>query len=549
MTYISCEVDEMTFLYQNGCIIDEVCGYRVIYSGIVIYKSYSVGKESVVVFFTDYLKGKACVEDLFGFFWIVAENSEQSFFICDNSGMMPLYYSIGDTVVVSDSLIDLAEYLKLSHEDFDKISLISFLEFGFCFSGTTFFNFIKRCSGKIIYHIDIDGVLQQEEKNIKAINDRFDEKKFAERIISILKAFSTQSDIQDIPSSYSKETLVLDCTGGADSRLVIALAQKAKLNFQLFVRGHKDCADIVVAKKIAQLLEKELTICEAKPITDFSLDNLCSLWKKMDGIGSLFDGSQFLDAYKMKKKLGFSYSLGGFAGGEYFRNYVILRRGKKGDLARDLCNFCRTKIQGVNKTDYEEYESMLNSVIRQNSNSKSKMMANVDLYRHEIFPYRSGSIYSVAARICPSYGPLGENLLAEWAQQLPFYKKWYSLVFRKIISNENTQLANLKTIYNNNLSLSIISLLHDASYDLIVFLKRIYSKIFAKKMYKPNSYYVSATTDCSELKKSIVYEQMIQYICELQIFDEFEYLQTIPDIVLDRLITLYLWGVFFQTKK
>ncbi len=532
---------------RNDTVISYEGGYIIRFKGVVIYKSNSVGEKSVVAFFSDYLQGCAKLDELFGFFWIIASNEKESIFLCDNSGMMPLYYYSGKKYVVSDSLISLAEFLGLTPNDLDKNNIVSFLEFGFCFSGSTFFSSVKRCSGQIIYRITDEGVLECQQKEIKPIKEKFNAQDFSERILTIIRAFTNVIEINKEISVPSKTKLVIDCTGGYDSRLLIGLASKINLDFDLFVRGHENCADIFVAQKIAQILKKKLIVCEAKPLSDFSLEHLTSLWRQLDGTCSLFDGSQFIDAMKMKKRYGFVYSLGGFAGGEYFRNYIVLRRGKKGTYARSLCNYNRIRVVGINKTIYQEYQAMIEEVVR-SCDATSKMAANVDLYRREIFPNRSGPVYGVSSDLCPAYGPLGENLFAVWAQKLPFYKKWYSIIYRKILY-KNKNLATLSTIYGTNLSLSPISLLHDVALDIVVFTRRVFSKIFTKKMWKPTSFYVSAVTDCSEFKKTDVYQNMISSIDELNIFDSKNSLLLSVNKVLDRFLLLYLWINFLKKNK
>lgn len=503
--------------------------------GLIIYKDNASGKDSALSLLLDVFNEKVSWNELFGFFCVVIELSDRTVYFTDNSGMMPLYYSVSNNnCSISSSMITLKKECHIDKTDLNITSVLQFLEYGFVFGNQTFFYSILRCKGDYYYEFNKSCGIKDNIKQI-TINNSKSKSIFKKKMEKILEAIKKEQ-------KQTGKKLLCDCSGGADSRLIISLAQEVGLDFDLFVRGVPTCADIKVARKIASLLGKKLFELTPVDVKNFSNDNLFRIWRNSDGNYDLFEVDQFIDQYQFKQKKQVLYILGGLAGGEYYRNYRLLRRGKgKEFYYSELDNILRLRIQGVIPHIYEEYRIETDGLLKK-IEQKSKNSTNIYYYLNYIFPGSSGILYNIASNYCCNYGPLGESMLAkQFAAPVHFYKKILNRWFRSIISKQNIQLAKEKTIYGMTLYNSFFSYFHDFMHSSFVLVKRVWSKIVFHKMYKPSSFTVSAVTNLDSFINTSEYMNMVEEIHKLNIFQSRECILNVSKNYIGRFMVIYYW--------
>ncbi len=417
----------------------------------------------------------------------------------------------------------------------DWNSVISFLEFGFVFSGKTFFRNIHRCPGNVVGVVS-GGMIRYEEKKLgTAPCKRFCDREFESELKRLLHAFKTTS-------------VVMDCSGGVDSRLLVTLANAEKIPYTLFVRGWKGCADIIIAEKIASLLHTNLAVLPAEPVENFHSEMLEAVWKEIDGVYPLFEAKQLLDSYTKKNTLERKYNIGGIGGGEYFRTYFCLRNKANTRGIVFSVNGMRSLVSNIIQTDlYERYIPFIQPFLWQKA-PVSRMEKHHALYSSQIFPYKSGLLFGCAANYTPLYGPFLEYRFVTGIRNASASEKWFDKIFRKIISRNNSSLAKMKTIYGMSLSDNILYVVKDVFIFSFTFIKRVFSKLIKRKMYKPKKYVVSAENNFEGFKNSEIYHDMKNVLSKSGLLKENVDFESLSVNILERLLVIYFWFVFLEKQ-
>lgn len=532
----------MKIFFNNSQKVKIGDSIEVYYKGVFIYKFLEVGITSVNAFLKDFFSSTVDFSDVYGCFWMFINKRDESksYFFCDNSGIMPFYVyreeSLG--VLLSDSLISLVREGNFKKTDIHWNGVISFLEFGFVLSGETFFSSIKRCLKNKIGIVTGDNEkIQYIDKNYTRLENgsiSFDDKIFESKIKKLLSAFG-------------EETLLFDCSGGVDSRLLVVLANSLDIPYELFVRGQKNCGDIQIATQIASIVNKKLNILNAKPVEDFSFDYLRSVWEQLDGFYPIFEGKQLLDAGKYKYKLNTKYSFSGVAGDFYFRDYYLLRNGLKHHCMIDIVSLHRSKVSIINNNLYEKYLSFLHEKFA-NYFVTDRMEGEFLFASEQFLPYSTGRQFGFVSNYVYLYGPFLEHSFVRVCKKGTIFQKWFDKAFRLIISRNNKRLSKLKTLYGMTLSDDILDIAKDVCIFLLIFAKRIYCKVVKKRMYKPTSFVVSASCNFEEFKKSSIYQEMKSKLLENGLLKNDTSVESLSDKFLDRLLVIYFWLLFLENQ-
>ena len=161
---------------------------------------------------------------------------------CDNAGLHNMYYS---QTFSSTSLLDLIKVNHITAEDLDPVGIMGFIISNSCYTWNTYFKEIKRMKYNEIF-VDNGKKLTFQRK---AIDDFFTLKR---PIQSFLPEFSSM--IESLKKI--KGRICVDLTGGFDTRLVCAILNKFGLDFDTSISGMPDHPDIILSKKIAEILGK-----------------------------------------------------------------------------------------------------------------------------------------------------------------------------------------------------------------------------------------------------------------------------------------------------
>lgn len=500
------------------------------YTGTVIYKDCFVGENSIHSLVSDFKKNSIDFSELYGCFSIAIHNMLDGSvtFFCDNIGYMPIYYTNTGVPVFSRSLIDMVERTKQTQKDIDWNAVFSFLEFGFCYSDLTFFKNIKKCTGDCIYRIE-NGCLHILKKDFKypkieSIND------YVQQLKKILSAFK-------------QEKVLFDITGGTDSRLLVCLAESIGLNYELFVRGHKEAVDIKIAKEIAVLLNKPLHVMEARAFDKFTTESLLKLLTELDGMYMPLEGFQLLEAYKKRQLTGCAYNIGGL-GGEYYKNSPLLLPYKKLNdpyLLRVL-NRRRNPLNiGIlNPLLHKNYDSYNASLIK-NLNIGNHQKTYLNWYRFHAFPKTAGALYAISAKYTPAYAPLTEVVFDSWIYALPFRLKIFKLFYRKIINYENRYLGDMNTTLGFSLSLSPLKLLKDFFVSSVLLFRKVIQRFTTKSIYLTKEIQVSDALDELKLKNSCFLIEVNMFLHNKNILDSKVNLSNMSIRTIDRFLLLWSW--------
>lgn len=271
--------------------------------------------------------------DLYGFYRMVIVEKSQSkiIFFGDNSGSQRFFFD-KQTGCFSDSLLALIKLNKRRALP-NYSAIYQMLSYGGIFTDDTLVEGLFRTDSEKVYSLK-DGEIKEETKKLNSLT--LDEGKTLHDVMRIL--------MQGIDTEHTCAV----CTGGTDSRTI--LAHLASLGFypELIITGHKDNPDIKVADKIAEALHVSLTI---KDPDIKEPDWIEKGFLFSDGLYDVVLSYRHLKKIEWAVNKGFKFEFGG-VGGEFYKN-VYARP------FRDKLLFKRVKMKDSFQVLFEDRMSRL----------------------------------------------------------------------------------------------------------------------------------------------------------------------------------------------
>ncbi len=459
----------------------QIENYSVRYFGFLYVLGISAGKESIVAVLNLLEEGRDIQSTsvfLKGQYFICIENiaSGKRYFFTDESGNYHAFYS---SSYISNSFIELSKLLKLNVSDFNPTAVAEFIHWGNFHYDRTFFDSIKKIKGNQIFNYENGEELQVLEK--------------ADCHVSIPNpTFSFPDFFKLFCESVKNEKIVVDITGGVDSRLIVSTLHFHNIEFDLAISGVEGNDDIRIAKIIADTLNKKLHILY------HTVDNIQYELEEIFSINEcLSDVVGYHRAYQLaliRKQNNYSLSISG-AGGEIYKDFPWMQDfpffNKKHSNFNRYYNFRFCPIEPIHSVlagrFYDASKGFKSFVIQewkeiflQSTNSQSYD----NIYSNYKWPAFAGRYITSTSKMVSCYAPLLELDLAKFTFALPRGKRLFNQLHRRWISYYSQSLSRIETTEGGmSVSNKYSVLLSDGMKFLINRFRRLINKI-SQKLFK-----------------------------------------------------------------
>lgn len=357
------------------------------------------------------------VLDIGGIFSISHLNTQNNIFKAWNNitRVEPIYWSESNDVIVVGSKALLVHLIAMNFDkpEYDISAFASFLNNGYyADENTPFLNL-----NILPVHSRIK--VQNNLVTISPIDDTL------ENLYTISADQKIYDDITDDfinsfkPLLKHDQKISLGLTGGKDSRLILAALNNLDAELNLFTNGYSDNPDVIVAKQISNLLNKEHSAKSPLKNNKNSITEDIGLKAKRmiqntDGMLFAYEGMPVPEIFKHSK-----VQLGG-QGGELLR----------GGFAKGLKIESRNRLEQVFNLRFAKYQKYLNPELSKHFSIFNEKYIQNNLEHHSIIDvlnkhyleYRTGR-WSASARAgytlgFYSYAPMFDNKLVRKAQLL-----------------------------------------------------------------------------------------------------------------------------------
>ena len=407
-------------------------GHYLVYAkGFYFFSKHPSGSRSISKFLLELDAGKDIREIsslLKGQYFLCVLNEVTRHIYCftDESGSYNAFYSED---FVSDSFLELSKHLNLGVKDLNPSAVAEFIHWGNLHHDRTFFEKIKKIKGDQIITFDSSGTMQLFSK----LNCSIDS---PSRIVSF------PAYMESVSNAIRDEKIVVDITGGIDSRLLVSALNYYNVDFDLAVSGTENTKDVLIAKVVASRLNKKLLI---------NYHHLEKIEQELDEIFYITEGLYTIVNYhrpyqlsKMRKEAGYTLSISG-AGGEIYKEFTWLHdfpfySKQKTNFNRYYhLRFCpispeHNLLTGV----YHDASVQLKEKIISEWSNCFLKPTNSQTYDTIYFNYKwplyMGCFITNNSKLVSCYAPLIEMDLAKYTYSLPrrdrvlnrFHRKWIS---------------------------------------------------------------------------------------------------------------------------
>jgi hypothetical protein len=392
---------------------------------------------------------------------------------------------------VGNSLLDIIHQQKITLKDLDYDAVTEFLALGCLYTDKTFFkNLTKQVSLQDISLSTNNGFIDkslslpyfpQKPKNELDFDTNNDFSSYESNFINFFR------DRVEYLSNYK---ISVDLTGGIDSRLLIAILNHFKVDFdvQFSLESAKE-NEIEIVNEIAELLKLNLTIIEKSDIESNEEINL--LFELSDGQLDLFALHSLLISQKTRKENLYDLVITGVAG-ELYKDFW---------WQQDFPFYNKNKAN-LNRLFYMRFYPLLIDSHWLGKNTKlrtkdifSSLIESFNIYQTKKNTEKYDLIYlnnrikeslsimtNASNKYLTVYSPYVESELLNIGYSLNRGDRFFSNFHRNIITKINPKLAAIRTTDDNmSVSNKLNHILTDTINYPINKSKKIISKLFRKK--------------------------------------------------------------------
>ena len=298
----------------EGCSTYATPRFFLAWKGVIFAYGQRAGLETVRTFAQRIATGSIKTEwsALHGVFWLVIHDrhSGTRWHGVDNAGLYHAYYT---TDTVSTRFLTLLSDKACSASQLAPHAIVDFLTHGGVHWRNTFVNDIKTIGfDEIIETVPTSanmGVRTHVVKKVLSANHKVSLSSFIDYFNELALA------LQD-------KKISVDLTGGIDSRLIVCLLNTNGVNFEVAVAGRAGIPDVLIAKKAAAAIGKEIQICyhDASAI----VEELPQLFRECDGLGDVLAYHRSHQMSGERRRRGIEVVIGG-AGGELYKDFWWLQ--------------------------------------------------------------------------------------------------------------------------------------------------------------------------------------------------------------------------------
>jgi len=320
------------------------------------------------------------IEGMFAFF-IYDPEKGIAFLARDKFGIKPLlYYQSEEDLFFSSELKAIKKYFSKINFEISEEAKASFFYHRYELEPNSIFEDIKMLKSGHYLTYDLKNKSQKIKPywSLDIKSSKNDENKVIDQVEELLFESVNENLISDVPVS-------LAFSGGLDSSLILAMAQKSNREIKAFTinRGDNDI-DYKYAKKISRYLNLDLTPINFKDISKKSVDHLFSIYDQPIGCSSIF--STFA-LFREISKYGFKVTLLGDGGDELFGGYNWYNQYLKSSFSCKNLILNPKKVVKNNmllnyQNEVERYKKiMLNRFSEEEIKDQLKIDSNTTCYR------------------------------------------------------------------------------------------------------------------------------------------------------------------------
>lgn len=428
-------------------------GDFIVTLGTLFYKD-KFGDDCLQPLINDFKEGKRNLyNDLMGSYSVLIYINEKLYTFNDFLGLMRVYCS-SDNMVFSTSFLAIAKSLKTKTPSTQEI--YEYIIRGGMYGDKTILKeicLIPRSKAICINGDCKDEKLEYTYKRLPFYND-YD--KMLEYVSDeYIKTFEV------IKSNFnSKITTAL--SGGYDTRLMLALFKKNKMQPDLYVYGNKNSLDVKVAKRIAEGEKIDLEHIDRSIFAKVTSDNYGEVvsdnFYYFDGLntGGIFDDGVDVISRKMRSSEDLLQING--AGGEIWRNFWQLnsRKKKSFDFVRhkwDIYNYDAFSNNFDKDKFFESFSEKVNDSIGKHQDnsllSRKEIEMSYPLFRYRYFQSIGNSINLGFQH---TIMPLMETKFLYPSFDLPIHHKYNGKFEAELITKIDKKIASYESDRGFNFS-------------------------------------------------------------------------------------------------
>lgn len=409
---------------------------------------------------------------------VYAKKRKEWLFFGDASGSQYLFYDT-DHHVFSDRLLHLRA-MRGADAQPDLEAVSELFHMGRTFVGKTLVLGVKKTSPAHYYRLRNNQV-EEFEKGLTNFSKMPSNVTLGDVVSPILQAIRN-------------EKVCAVCTGGTDSRSVLAVLTHKGVKPGLVLTGHADNPDIPVAKQVAETLELPLTVLDPTEKEEGWME---SAFVFLDGEYDVVLGYRHLQKARWAKESGYAYEFGG-VGGEFYKN-AFCHPYKWGLLKkRDEAYFMQNILKASTRVKPWYGEALkqavandiacLSSIVKEGVR-EGRSLEKCNRIGYALLGSASGAITNGYASVCCKIDPLMDrNLVAAASQERPVLHSM-RIWQRRQIARYCPALSDITTDQGYTCSLKPAKLLREQAKKALFFISRAVARIRRKLglRYKPKS--------------------------------------------------------------
>lgn len=414
---------------------------RVMWDGFVYVDGKASGKEAIKAFAdgvdldnlaykTHSLKGTFLLAlcDLATNIWYV---------FTDNNGLYRTYYGFGK---VSNSLLGF--HGDCSPKDLDPKAIVEFFFLGGKgnrVSDRTLLSPVKKVRSDDILVLESNYRISLISKNLPGID--------ADLPVNFEK------QMESFFASIAERNVSYDLTGGADTRLLVSLAERHSGDFHLAVSGRPDHPDVMMARRIAETLGKELLVTN-HDLGESLEDELTEIFQLSTGALDILTYHRLHQLQRERVRRGIDLIITGEGGGcyeEYLWRQDFPFYHSRNVRYERILNWrlwpSRPNVPFLTEKLLQLKETVRAEVL--DELKKYRLPTNTQSY-DAIYYYFwdtqvGGQYLSTHSRFLDAYSPLLELQNVMYSYRLPRRRRFFHAFHRKAISKNCHKIAGFKS--------------------------------------------------------------------------------------------------------
>lgn len=440
------EYHDVCFASEDAYQVFENDNFKILLSGIIGMSDKK--KIDLYRIAEQVLSGVLDFNNLCGWYRIAICNKKNDSWIFwgDHTGSQYFFINKQKTRFC-DSLLLLNDICGLRKPEPDLYAVSELLQYGRIFGSRTIFDHLKKTEPDY-YYLFSNGKIAVKNKKLKAFS-------------KLPKSYHLY-DVIDSSIGKGGGKICAICTGGTDSRTVLAHLIYRGYRPDLYITGHSDNADIKIAKKLAETLKLPLTIISPEEKeTNWIERGICFTDGGYDAVLSYrhFQKAQYV------KSRGYVFEFGG-VGGEFYKNSFCHPFRSGFPRKNDVEYFYRNIIENNVLTTVWCGEKLLKAAERNRkaikkivglSVEETSLLSVSNRIGYELLRSASGAITNGYSKYCIKIDPLMDRNLVAAVSQKSFMGLFMHIWQRKEIAKYCPELSNLETDQGYTCSLNVFA--------------------------------------------------------------------------------------------